>query len=57
MRVIEAGDLGVVLGPLLDSAFALRPAEFRSSSSATDDRLLDGLIQLNNFALSEGLRA
>jgi hypothetical protein len=46
VRVLDAGDHGLVLGPAAGSAFALKPAEFRPSSSAADDRLLDGLVQL-----------
>ena len=45
LLVLDAGDLGIVLGPAGESAFAFRPAEFRPSASA-DDRLLDGLAQL-----------
>jgi len=46
LEVLDAGDHGIVLSPAAESAFALRPAEFRPGSSTTDDRLLDGLVQL-----------
>ena len=43
--VLAAGKHGIVLGPSFDSVFALKAADFRNQSS-TDDRLLDGLVQL-----------
>lgn len=46
LLVLDAGEHGVVLAPTEDSAFALRAAEFRPTSSSVDDRLLDGLVQL-----------
>jgi hypothetical protein len=45
MIVLDAGEHGIVVGPSLDSVFALKPADFRNQPSA-DDRLLDGLVQL-----------
>ena len=45
LLVLDAGEHGLVLGPSFDSVFALKPADFRNQSS-TDDRLLDGLVQL-----------
>lgn len=46
MVVLDVGEHGIVLAPLEESAFALRPAEFRPTSASADDRFLDGLIQL-----------
>jgi hypothetical protein len=46
LRVLDAGDYGIALGPEGDSAFALRPAEFRPGGSGAEDRLIDGLVQL-----------
>lgn len=45
--VLDAGEHGIVFGPLEGSVFHLKPSDFRSNSSAVDDRLLDGLVQLS----------
>lgn len=45
LEVLDAGDLGIVLTPAEESAFALDPSELRSQSSA-ELRLMDGLAQL-----------
>jgi len=45
--VLDANKHGIVLGPEPESPFALRPADFRrSSSTSADQRLLDGLVQV-----------
>lgn len=46
LHVLDVSEHGVVLAPMDDSAFALKPADFRSGSSKVDDRLLDGLAQI-----------
>ncbi len=46
LHILDAGEHGMVLTPVEDSLFALRPAQFRPTSASTDDRLVDGLIQL-----------
>lgn len=44
--VVDVGEHGIVLAPVEESAFALRPSEFRPTSATADDRFLDGLVQL-----------
>lgn len=46
LEVLNASEHGLVLVPLEDSVFALRPADFRPSSSKAEDRMLDGLVQI-----------
>ena len=46
LTVLDVGEHGIILAPVEESLFALRPAQFRPTSSSTDDRLIDGLIQL-----------
>lgn len=46
LRLLDASAHGLVIGPAEASPFAYKPADFRPSSSAADDRLLDGLVQL-----------
>jgi hypothetical protein len=46
LRVLDAGDYGIALGPEGNSAFALRHADFRPGTSSAEDRLIDGLVQL-----------
>jgi hypothetical protein len=46
LHVLDVGDHGMILAPCEESVFSLRPAQFRPTSSSTDDRLLDGLVQL-----------
>lgn len=45
LELLDAGNLGLVLAPAMESAFALDPAELRNQSTA-ELRLLDGLAQL-----------
>ena len=44
--VLDVSEHGIVLAPLPDSAFALRPSDFRPGTSKAEDRLLDGLVQV-----------
>jgi len=44
--VLDVGEHGIVLAPVENSAFALRPSEFRPTVASADDRFLDGLVQL-----------
>lgn len=46
LHVLDVSEHGVVLAPMVDSIFALKPADFRPGSSKADDRLLDGLAQI-----------
>ena len=46
LHVLDVSEHGVVLTPQDDSIFALKPADFRPTSSKVDDRLLDGLAQV-----------
>lgn len=46
LHLLDVSLHGVVLAPHDDSVFALRPADFRPTSSKVDDRLLDGLAQV-----------
>ncbi|NVJ18862.1 hypothetical protein [Myxococcus sp. AM010] len=46
LHVLDVSEHGVVLAPMDDSIFALKPADFRPGSSKVDDRLLDGLAQI-----------
>lgn len=46
LHVLDVSEHGVVLAPMGDSIFALKPADFRPGSSKVDDRLLDGLAQV-----------
>ncbi|HCF62349.1 MAG TPA: hypothetical protein DFS52_30700 [Myxococcales bacterium] len=46
LHVLDVSEHGVVLAPMEDSIFALKPADFRPGSSKVDDRLLDGLAQV-----------
>lgn len=43
--IIKVGAFGMVLAPIEDSVFAVTPLGYRSPGS-TDDRLIDGLIQV-----------
>ena len=45
LAILEAGELGLVLSPTEDSAFAVHPSLFLKRVNA-DDRLLDGLVQM-----------
>lgn len=45
LSILDISEYGMVLVPDVDSVFAFRPADFRATAS-TDDRLLDGLVQL-----------
>ena len=45
IEILEVDEHGIILSPTEQSTFAYRPTDFRTSSS-TDDRLLDGLIQV-----------
>lgn len=45
MTILDAGELGLVIGPTEDSVFALHPASALKRQTP-DDRLLDGLIQM-----------
>src|SRR5579859_7015577 len=45
MTILEAGELGLVLGPTEDSAFAIHPSSLLRRQTP-DDRLLDGLVQV-----------
>ena len=45
MTVLDAGELGLVLGPIEESVFAVHPASILKRPTP-DDRLLDGLVQL-----------
>jgi hypothetical protein len=46
LKVLDADQRGMVLGPEHESAFAFRPSEFRPGAASAEDRLLDGLVQL-----------
>lgn len=46
LHLLDVSEHGVVLAPLDESIFALKPADFRAGSSKVDDRLLDGLAQI-----------
>lgn len=46
LQVLDVSEHGVVLAPIEESIFALKPADFRIGSSKVDDRLLDGLAQV-----------
>lgn len=46
LRILAAGELGLVLAAEPDSAFAFRHMDFRGTNAKADDRILDGLIQL-----------
>lgn len=46
LTVLEAHDRGLFLGTQDGSVFAQTPSEFRGSRPSTDDRLLDGLVQV-----------
>jgi len=46
LSVLDVSDHGIVLGADDDSAFALRPADFRPGQQSADMRLLDGLVQV-----------
>ncbi|MDP2871690.1 MAG: hypothetical protein Q8P31_04045 [Bacillota bacterium] len=46
LSVLDVSDHGIVLGADDDSAFALRPADFRPGQHSADMRLLDGLAQI-----------
>lgn len=45
MSVLDASELGLVLGPTEDSVFAVHPASILKRQTP-DDRLLDGLVQV-----------
>jgi len=45
LQVVDVSSLGMVLAPAEDSVFSMTSADYRLSNS-TDDRLLEGLIQL-----------
>jgi hypothetical protein len=44
--ILEANDRGLFLGTQDESAFAVKPSEFRGGRGSAEDRLLDGLVQL-----------
>lgn len=44
--VLDVNNRGLFLGTLTESAFALKPSSFRAGRVSSDDRLLDGLIQI-----------
>lgn len=46
LLILDVGEHGLILAPAEESLFAFRPAQFRPTSASTDDRLVDGLIQL-----------
>lgn len=46
MAILDVGEHGIILAPMEESIFALRAAQFRPTSSTTDTRLMDGLVQL-----------
>lgn len=46
LLVQECDERGLILTPLADSVFAMKPADFRPSSSSADLRFIDGLIQV-----------
>lgn len=46
LHVLDVGEHGLILAPGDESLFAFRPAQFRPTSASTDDRLVDGLVQL-----------
>ncbi len=46
LLILDVGEHGLILAPAEESLFALRPAQFRPTSASTDDRLVDGLVQL-----------
>jgi hypothetical protein len=45
LMILDVGAFGLVLGPMTDSVFALAGGAFHPTAS-TDDRLLDGLVQV-----------
>ena len=47
LSVLDVNNRGLFLGTVTDSAFAMKPSNFRAGrTSSSDDRLLDGLIQI-----------
>jgi hypothetical protein len=47
LRIVEAGERGLVVAPTVDSLFAFSPRDFRPGSAATAEaRVLDGLFML-----------
>ena len=42
--VLDVSEHGVVLSPSDESVFALKPSQFRPTSSGADQRLVDGLV-------------
>lgn len=44
--VLDVSEHGVVLSPSDESVFALKPSQFRPTSSGADQRLVDGLVQI-----------
>jgi hypothetical protein len=46
LRIVDVSERGLVLAPLPDSVFAMTPSAFRVRSQTTDERLLDGLVEI-----------
>ena len=46
LYVLNVSEHGIVLSPRENSVFWMRSSEFRPSSSSTDTRLLDGLVEI-----------
>ena len=46
LYVLNVTELGIVLSPREESVFRMKTSEFRPSSSSSDARLLDGLVEV-----------
>jgi hypothetical protein len=46
LRIVDVSERGLVLAPLPESVFAMTPSAFRVRSQTTDERLLDGLVEI-----------
>ncbi len=46
LRILEVGELGMIVGPQLDSAFAMPASAFHPTRATAEERLLDGLVQV-----------
>jgi hypothetical protein len=46
LLVQECDERGLILTPLADSVFAMKPADFRPTATSADLRFIDGLIQV-----------
>jgi hypothetical protein len=46
IKILEVGELGVIVGPQPDSVFAMPASAFHPTRGTAEERLLDGLIQV-----------